>query len=86
MVGLAKGDATRDDSQRRFLSTTQRCNICWNQVVTIRTNVASMLQHCVVLKMIVANRLVSSITFTLLGKSVWACQLSFTQLRYSIVR
>ena len=27
MVGLAKGDATRDDSQRRFLSTTQRCYV-----------------------------------------------------------
>ena len=27
MVGLAKGDLTRDDSQRQFLSTTQPCNV-----------------------------------------------------------
>ena len=42
---------------RRFattiFSTTQRCN-----VVTIRNNVATMLKRCVVLKIVVANRLV----------------------------
>ena len=30
---------------------------CWNNVVTIRNNVATMLQRCVALKMVVANRL-----------------------------
>ena len=45
-----------------------------------------MLQRCVVLKIVATNRLVSNITFTLLGKSVWASQLSFRQLRYSIAR
>ena len=31
---------------------------CWNNVVTIRNNVATMLQRCVALKIIIANRLV----------------------------
>ena len=31
---------------------------CWNNVVTIRNNVATMLQRCVALKIVVANRLV----------------------------
>ena len=31
---------------------------CWNNVVTIGNNVATMLQRCVVLKLVVANRLV----------------------------
>ena len=31
---------------------------CWNNVVTIRNNVAAMLQRCVGLKIVVANRLV----------------------------
>ena len=31
---------------------------CWYNVVTIRNNVATMLQRCVVLKIVVANRLV----------------------------
>ena len=31
---------------------------CWNNVVIIRNNVATMLQRCVVLKLVVANRLV----------------------------
>ena len=31
---------------------------CCNNVVTIRNNVATMLQRCVVLKIVVANRLV----------------------------
>ena len=31
---------------------------CWNNVVTIRNNVATMLQRCVGLKIVVANRLV----------------------------
>ena len=31
---------------------------CWNNVVTIRNNVATMLKYCVALKIVVANRLV----------------------------
>ena len=31
---------------------------CWNNVVNIRNNVATMLQRCVALKIIIANRLV----------------------------
>ena len=31
---------------------------CWNNVVTIRKNVATMLQHCVALKILNENRLV----------------------------
>ena len=31
---------------------------CWNNLVTIRKNVAKMLQRCVALKIVVANRLV----------------------------
>ena len=31
---------------------------CWNNVVTIRNNVATMLQRCVALKNIIASRLV----------------------------
>ena len=31
---------------------------CWNNVVTIRNNVATMLQRCAALKIVVANRLV----------------------------
>ena len=31
---------------------------CWNNVEIIRTNVATMLQRCVALKIVVANRLV----------------------------
>ena len=31
---------------------------CWNNVVTIRNNVATILQRCVALKIVVANRLV----------------------------
>ena len=31
---------------------------CWNTVLTIRNNVATMLQRCVALKIVVANRLV----------------------------
>ena len=30
---------------------------CWNNVVTIRNNVATMLQRCAALKIVVANRL-----------------------------
>ena len=37
----------------KIFSATQRCN-----VVTIRNNVATMLQRCVALKVVVANRLV----------------------------
>ena len=45
-----------DDSQQRFLAHTAWQ--CWNNVVTIRNNVATMLQRCVALKIVVANRLV----------------------------
>ena len=31
---------------------------CWNNVVTIRNNIAAMLQRCVALKIVIANRLV----------------------------
>ena len=31
---------------------------CWNNVVAIRSNVATMLQRCVALRIIIANRLV----------------------------
>ena len=31
---------------------------CWNNVVTIRNNVATVLQRCVALKILIANRLV----------------------------
>ena len=30
---------------------------CWNNVVTIRNNVTTMLQRCVALKIVIANRL-----------------------------
>ena len=30
---------------------------CWNTVVIIHNNVATMLQHCVVLKIVIANHL-----------------------------
>ena len=39
--------------ETKIFSATQRCN-----VVTIRNNVATMLQRCVALKVVVANRLV----------------------------
>ena len=31
---------------------------CWDSVVTVRNNVATMLQRCVELKIVVANRVV----------------------------
>ena len=52
-----KGDVTRDDSQRRFLAQHTVLQ-CWNNVVTIRKYVATMLKRCVALKIVVANRLV----------------------------
>ena len=48
-----EGDLTRNDSQRRFLAQHSVENIA-----TIRNNVATMLQRCVALKIVVANRLV----------------------------
>ena len=54
---LPKGDVTRDDSQRRFLAQHTALQ-CWNNVVTTRNNVATMLQRCVALKIVVANCLV----------------------------
>ena len=52
-----KGNVTRDNSQRRFLA--QHSVVTgWNNVVTIRNNIATMLQRCDALKIVVANRLV----------------------------
>ena len=41
-----------------ILSATRRCNVGTINVVTIRNNVATMLQCWVALKIVVANRLV----------------------------
>ena len=54
--GTSKGDVTRDDWQRRFLEKHSVAS--WSNVVTIRNNVATMLQPCVALKIVVENRLV----------------------------
>ena len=51
-VGTPKDDVTRQFATTIF-SATQRCN-----VGTIRNNVATMLQRCVALKLVVANRVV----------------------------
>ena len=32
---------------------------CWNNIVTIQNNVATMLQRCVALKIVVAERIIS---------------------------
>ena len=47
-----KGDVTRDDSQRRFLVQhgVAMLEQCWNNVVTIRNNVGTMLRRFVELK------------------------------------
>ena len=50
-----------------IFSVTQRCSInillllffFINNVASIQNNVETMLQHCIVLKIVVANRLVS---------------------------
>ena len=64
---IHKGDVTRDDLQRRFLAQhsvamlKQCCSYskqCCNNVAAIRKNVATMLQRCVALKIVVANLLV----------------------------
>ena len=57
---LCTGDVTRDDAQRRFLAqhSVVMLEQCWNNVVTIRNDVATMLQRRVALKIVVANRLV----------------------------
>ena len=51
-----KGDVTRtirkDDFQRNTALQ------CWNNVASTQNNVATMLQRCVVLKIVVANSLV----------------------------
>ena len=52
----SKGDVTRDDLQRPFLA--QHSIAMWNNVLTIRNNVATMSQRCVAIKIDVANRLV----------------------------
>ena len=49
-----KGDVTRDDSQPRFLA---QHSVAMLDIVTIRNNVATMLQRCVARKIVVANRL-----------------------------
>ena len=46
------GTIRKDDS---YCNTALQC---WNNIVTIRNNVATMLQGCVALKIVVANRLV----------------------------
>ena len=45
-VVVAKGDVTRDDSQRRFLA--QHNVQCWNNVANIRNNIATVLLNNVV--------------------------------------
>ena len=50
-ITVLHGTIRNDD----FLRNTARQ--CWNNVVTIRNNVATMLQRCVALKVVVANRL-----------------------------
>ena len=52
-----KGDVTRGDSQRRFLAqhSLEMLEQCCNYSKHCRNN---MLQHCVALKIVVANRLV----------------------------
>ena len=47
-IAHLKGEVTRDDSQRRFLAQT--ASHCWNNVLTIRNNVATMMQRFVALK------------------------------------
>ena len=54
IVLYTKGEVTRDDSQRRFLANTAPC--CNVAVVTIWNNIATMLQRCVAVKIVVANR------------------------------
>ena len=55
-VKRLKGDVTRtirnDDFHRN------KALQCWNKVASIKNNVATMLQRCVVLQIIVANPLV----------------------------
>ena len=55
-----KGDVTRDDPQRRFSAQhiVAMLEQCWNNVGTIRNNVATMSQRCVAVKIVVVNRLV----------------------------
>ena len=62
------GDVTRDDSQRRFLAQNIVAMLeqCCNNVVTIRNNVAAMLQRCVALKIKSSLQIVpSNITLSL---------------------
>ena len=49
----AKGDVTPDDSHRRFLV---QHSAAMNSVAAIWNNVATMLQCCVAIKIVVANR------------------------------
>ena len=51
----SKGDVTRDYSQRRFLA--QHSVVMLENVVPTRNDVATMLQRCVALKIVVANSL-----------------------------
>ena len=54
------GDVTGDDPERRFSAQhiVAMLEQCWNNVGTIRNNVATMLQRCVALKIVVVNRFV----------------------------
>ena len=51
-----EGDVTRNELERRFLAQHSASMLKHINVVTIRDNVATMLQHCVALKIVVANR------------------------------
>ena len=56
LSAYTKGAFTRDDSQRPFLAqhSTAMLEECWNHW----NNVGTMLQRCVALKIVLANRLV----------------------------
>ena len=47
---MLHGKIRNDDFQRNTALQ------CWNNVVTLRNNVATLLQPCVALKIVVANR------------------------------
>ena len=55
-----KGNVTQDDSQRRFLAQHRVAMLeqCCNYTKQCRNNVVTMSQRYVVLKIVVANRLV----------------------------
>ena len=53
---MLHGTIRHDDFQRNIALQ------CWDNVVTIRNNVATMLQRSVALEIVVANRLVYNVT------------------------